>query len=52
MDWDLSYKTWDEFPVQQKWFAIGEVIAHLRYLEQKNLVKREQYENQTRYAIL
>jgi glyoxylase-like metal-dependent hydrolase (beta-lactamase superfamily II) len=52
MEWDLSYKTWDEFPVQQKWFAIGEVIAHLRYLEQKSLVKRARVENQTGYALV
>ena len=51
MSWDLSYKNWDQFPVQQKWFAIGEVIAHLRYLEEKKLVRSEPYQNQTRYTL-
>ena len=52
MSWDLSYKNWDQFPVQQKWFAIGEVIAHLRYLEEKKLVRSEPYQNQTRYTLI
>ena len=23
MHWDLTYKTWDQFPIPQKWFATG-----------------------------
>jgi glyoxylase-like metal-dependent hydrolase (beta-lactamase superfamily II) len=40
MDWDLSYKSWEQFPVSQKWFACGEAIAHLKYLESKGQVKK------------
>ncbi len=40
MTWDLSTKNWDEFPVAQKWFATGEAIAHLRYLEVENRIRR------------
>lgn len=36
--WDLSYHDWADFPTPQKWFATGEVIAHLRYLEQRGVV--------------
>lgn len=32
MHWDLSYKSWDEFPDFQKWFATGEAISHLEHL--------------------
>jgi len=32
MTWDLSYKSWDDFPFPQKWFATGEAAAHLEYL--------------------
>ena len=32
MSWDLKYYQWEEFALPQKWFAIGEVIAHLKYL--------------------
>lgn len=43
MTWDLSYRTFGEFPSPQKWFAAGEALAHLRYLEGKGKVDcREQ----------
>lgn len=32
MRWDLSYKTWDEFPWGQKLFATGEAVSHLYHL--------------------
>ena len=41
MHWDMSYKSWDEFPIPQKWFATGEAIAHLRYLEEQGTIHRE-----------
>jgi len=41
MTWDIKYDSWKEFPVSQKWFATGEAIAHLRYLEEKEMVFRE-----------
>jgi glyoxylase-like metal-dependent hydrolase (beta-lactamase superfamily II) len=40
MTWDLVAKSWDDFPVSQKWFATGEAISHLRYLEQHNYITR------------
>jgi glyoxylase-like metal-dependent hydrolase (beta-lactamase superfamily II) len=41
MTWDINAETWDHFPVAQKWFATGEAIAHLRYLEDEEKVTRE-----------
>ncbi|MCL0064204.1 MBL fold metallo-hydrolase, partial [Dehalococcoidia bacterium] len=41
MSWDMTYKSWGLFPSMQKWFATGEAIAHLRYLEEKGKVARE-----------
>jgi len=41
MSWDISYDSWDLFPVLQKWFATGEAIAHLKYLQEKGLIRRE-----------
>lgn len=32
MEWDLTYKTWDEFPFNQKMHAAAEAIAHLYHL--------------------
>lgn len=41
MTWDINYKSWDMFPVSQKWFATGEAIAHLRFLENNGEIKKE-----------
>lgn len=48
MRWDLSYKSWDEFPWSQKFFAAGEAMAHLRHLEEKGILRREE-ENEIFY---
>jgi glyoxylase-like metal-dependent hydrolase (beta-lactamase superfamily II) len=36
--WDVSFSAWDQFPASQKFFAMGEVVAHLRYLEEEGLI--------------
>lgn len=41
MKWDINCASWQQFPTPQKWFATGEAIAHLMYLEEKGQVKRE-----------
>ena len=41
MTWDIGYKSWDLFPPAQKWFAFGEALAHLKYLEEEGKVGRE-----------
>jgi glyoxylase-like metal-dependent hydrolase (beta-lactamase superfamily II) len=40
MTWDLKAKSWEDFPLAQKWFATGEAISHLRYLEKRNRIRR------------
>jgi glyoxylase-like metal-dependent hydrolase (beta-lactamase superfamily II) len=40
MTWDIDCSSWAAFPVSQKWFATGEAIAHLRYLEDEGRVIR------------
>lgn len=42
MKWDIDARCWEQFPVAQKWFAIGEAIAHIRYLEDAGKVQRKQ----------
>ncbi len=39
--WDLSYDKWEDFPNAQKWFAQGEIIAHLKYLEGEGKVHKD-----------
>jgi len=41
MTWDVNYDSWELFPVSQKWFATGEAISHLKYLEEKGVIHKE-----------
>lgn len=41
MKWSIRAATWDEFPLAQKWFAIGEAASHLAYLESEGKIKKE-----------
>lgn len=41
MTWDIEAENWDRFPVAQKWFATGEALSHLRYLEEEGKVIRK-----------
>ncbi len=49
MTWDLSYSSWDLFPPSQKWFAFGEALAHLKYLEEEGKVGRYVQEREVRF---
>ena len=40
MTWDIVAADWEAFPVAQKWFATGEALSHLRYLEAENRIIR------------
>lgn len=40
MTWDIP-ETWDQFPPSQRWFAFGEALAHLKYLEEEGKVRRQ-----------
>ena len=40
MTWDIKCDSWEAFPIAQKWFATGEAIAHLRYLEELERIRR------------
>jgi glyoxylase-like metal-dependent hydrolase (beta-lactamase superfamily II) len=41
MAWDIRADDWAHFPVAQQWFATGEALSHLRYLEAQGRVHRE-----------
>jgi glyoxylase-like metal-dependent hydrolase (beta-lactamase superfamily II) len=51
MKWDIQCDSWEQFPVAQKWFATGEAIAHLRYLEQQQIVARATQNQFITYAL-
>jgi glyoxylase-like metal-dependent hydrolase (beta-lactamase superfamily II) len=51
MTWDIDYKSFDLFPVMQKWFATGEAMAHLRYHEEKKIIQREIRDNRAFFSV-
>ena len=51
MSWDIIYDSWDLFPVSQKWFALGEAIAHLKYLEGRGIVRRQMREQKIVFSL-
>lgn len=40
MTWAIKADSWDDFPIAQQWFAAGEAIAHLQYLEKENQIEK------------
>jgi glyoxylase-like metal-dependent hydrolase (beta-lactamase superfamily II) len=51
MTWDLDCPTWEDFPLPQKWFATGEAMAHLRYLQEEGKVHRETGNPMIHYSL-
>lgn len=51
MTWDLKADSWDDFPRAQKWFATGEALAHLRYLEEAGAIFRDDKNSVVRFAL-
>jgi glyoxylase-like metal-dependent hydrolase (beta-lactamase superfamily II) len=50
MSWDIVASSWGDFPIMQRWFATGEAIAHLRYVESKGLIQRELVDGRILYS--
>jgi len=50
MSWDIKARSFEDFPIMQRWFATGEAIAHIRYLERKGLIRREAVDGQILYS--
>jgi hypothetical protein len=51
MTWDIVCDSWDQFPLSQKWFAMGEALAHLKYLEETRAVTRRTVEGKVIYSV-
>jgi len=50
MSWDINCDSWEQFPLAQKWFATGEAIAHLRYLEEDRSIFRKKGEEKILFS--
>jgi glyoxylase-like metal-dependent hydrolase (beta-lactamase superfamily II) len=49
--WDIDVKSWAEFPSVQKFFAVGETIAHLDYLVSEGKVLKETRDHKLLYSV-
>ncbi|MCL2529023.1 MAG: MBL fold metallo-hydrolase [Coriobacteriia bacterium] len=49
--WKMRGKGWDDFPIQQKWFAVGETLAHLNWLLYDGQIEKWLDGNSYRYRL-
>ncbi|ADI01267.1 MBL fold metallo-hydrolase [Syntrophothermus lipocalidus] len=40
MTWDMEYETWEEVPITQKVFAVGEALSHLTHLVFRGVISK------------
>ena len=51
MTWSMRGKDWTEFPMHQKWFAVGETIAHLDLLRLEGKIEKQLDGEMFRYRL-
>ena len=49
MRWKIRSRSWEDFPLEQKFFAVGEALAHLDYLEVRGRVEHREENGKRRY---
>lgn len=49
MAWSMRGLSWSAFPPTQKWFALGEALAHIEYLVQHGEIRKIKDSRQYRY---
>jgi hypothetical protein len=52
MTWDIKAASWDHFPVAQRWFATGEAISHIRYLEEEGKLVSDNSDHIKLYSLI
>lgn len=52
MTWSMRGKKWPEFPPTQKWFAMGEALAHIEYLVSTGKLSRTERDGLRRYNVI
>ncbi|MBI4266933.1 MAG: MBL fold metallo-hydrolase [Chloroflexi bacterium] len=50
LTWEIECDSWAQFPAQQKWFAVGETLAHLLHLEARQKVRGESRDHQVVFS--
>ncbi len=51
MTWDINCDRWEDFPLPQQWFASGEALAHLQYLQGEGRVQKETRDGKVFFSL-
>lgn len=51
MSWKIRCSSWEDFPMGQKWFAVGECHSHLRHLERLGKIAADESEEVIRFFV-
>lgn len=51
MKWSIRAKNWEDFPLSQKWFAVGEALSHLEYLVAAGRVVKQETAGENKYYL-
>lgn len=52
MAWSIRRRNWADFPLTQKFFAVGEAMAHLDYLTARGRAVRRWDGTRYRYSMM
>jgi Zn-dependent hydrolases, including glyoxylases len=52
MTWSMRGKDWTEFPLHQKWFAVGETLSHLDLLLLEGKIEKHLDNEMFRYRLI
>ena len=52
MRWKFRSRSWEDFPLTQKFFAVGEALAHLDYLEVRGRIAHREEQGKNRYYVI
>ena len=52
MTWRIRASSWADFPVAQKWFAVGECMSHLDHLIVLGRLRRETVDGKAAYYAI
>jgi glyoxylase-like metal-dependent hydrolase (beta-lactamase superfamily II) len=52
LTWSIKAKNWEEFPMAQKWFAVGEALSHLDYLVEEKKITRTMRDGIASYTVV
>ena len=51
MRWQIRCRSWEDFPLTQKFFAVGEALSHLDYLLLRGRLYREERDGKVRWYV-